>query len=246
MAQLYDQIGRSYRNYRHPDPRIGASILSALGEAESAVNVGAGAGSYEPSDRFVVAVEPSMTMIKQRSDDAAPVVQGTATALPFRDHTFDAALAVLTIHHWSDQTKGLREMKRVARERVVLLTWDSLFEDFWLNDYFPMFREIDRRIFVSKEKLESVLGPIKATKVPVPHDCSDGFAGAYWRRPEAYLDPGVRGAISTFSRIGDPSAGLAKLKQDLNDGTWEEQYGHLSELDELDLGYRVYTANLGG
>jgi SAM-dependent methyltransferase len=242
MAQLYDRIGRSYRNYRQPDPRIGASILSALGNCDSTVNVGAGAGSYEPDDRFVVAVEPSMTMIKQRGDEAAPVVQGSANALPFRDDSFDAALAVLTIHHWPNQVRGLREMRRVARERVVLLTWDRKFSDFWLNEYFPMFLEIDKRIFVGKETLETVLGPIRVTEVAVPHDCSDGFAGAYWRRPEAYLDPGVRSAISTFSRIADPSEGLAKLKQDLDNGTWDARYGHLRELDELDLGYRVYAA----
>jgi SAM-dependent methyltransferase len=246
MAQLYDTIGRTYRNYRQPDRRIGESILAALGNCDSTVNVGAGSGSYEPDDRFVVAVEPSMTMIKQRSEGAAPVVQGTANALPFRDETFDAALAILTIHHWPDKELGLQEMKRVARERVVLLSWDSVFEDFWLHDYLPTFRDVDRRLCVSKETLEKVLGPVSATKVPVPHDCSDGFAGAYWRRPEAYLDPGVRSAISTFSRIGDPSEGLAKLKQDLDDGTWDARYGHLRGLEELDLGYRVYTAHVGG
>lgn len=241
MGQLYDTIGKTYRDYRKPDPRIGAAIAAALGDCRSVVNVGAGAGSYEPLDRSVVALEPALTMIRQRPKGSASAVCGSANDLPFRDRAFDAALAILTIHHWPDQTRGLREMRRVARERVVLLTWEP-FDDYWLAEYFPEFVEIDRKIFYPLERLADTLGPIEVRSVPVPHDCSDGFAGAYWRRPEAYLDPGVRSAISTFAKITDARPGLARLEHDLADGTWEKRNGHLRALSQLDLGYRLVVA----
>lgn len=241
MGQLYDTIGKTYRDYRKPDPRIGAAITAALGDCRSVVNVGAGAGSYEPTDRCVVALEPSLTMIRQRPKGSAPAVCGSANDLPFRDGAFDAALAILTVHHWPDQTRGLREMRRVARDRVVLLTWEP-FDDYWLAEYFPEFIEIDRKIFFPLERLAEALGPLDVRSVPVPHDCSDGFAGAYWRRPEAYLDAGVRSAISTFAKIADARPGLAKLERDLADGTWEKRNGHVRGLSELDLGYRLVVA----
>ena len=190
MTQIYDQIGEGYRNLRNPDPRIGRNILHALGEAETLVNVGAGAGSYEPLDRNVVAVEPSLTMIRQRRTGIAPVVQASAMGLPFRDGAFAAALAVLTVHHWPDRTRGLDELARVARDRVVIVTWDPAYSGFWLiDDYFPEIGEIDRQILPSLEEFRNALGPIEVRPLLVPHDCSDGFLGAYWRRPHAYLDP---------------------------------------------------------
>lgn len=247
MPQLYDQIGLGYTDYRRPDPRIAAVILGALGDARSVVNVGAGAGSYEPADRLVAAVEPSMAMIRQRRAGGAPVVQASATELPFRDMAFDAALAILTVHHWPDRAAGLAELARVARRRIVILTFDPAASDFWLsNDYFPRIGEIDRRIMPSVEELRGVLGEIEVRPLPVPHDCTDGFLGAYWRRPHAYLDEGVRGAISTFSIIGDVEPGLARLRADLEDGTWDRRYGHLSRQTELDLGYRLVIAHPWG
>ena len=243
MAHLYDQIGIGYRALRRPDPRIAAAIVDALGPAASVVNVGAGAGSYEPTDRRVVAVEPSREMIRQRPAGAAPVVQASATALPFRTATFDAALAVLTVHHWPDRAQGLAELRRVARDRVVILTWVPDAAGFWLvEDYFPELVAIDRAIFPTPDEMRRPLGPIEVHPVPIPHDCTDGFLGAYWRRPHAYLEAAVRGAISTFGKIGDVDAGLARLRHDLENGTWTRRHGHLTTRSDLDLGYRLVVA----
>jgi SAM-dependent methyltransferase len=238
-AQLYDALGRDYRAYRRPDARVAALIAAALGDAETVVNVGAGAGSYEPDDRPVVAVEPSTVMLRQRRS-GAPVVQASATALPFGDGAFAAALAVLTVHHWPDRARGLAELARVARGRIVVLTWDPAWAGFWLVDeYFPEIVALDRPIFPALDELRRLLGPIEVRPVPIPHDCTDGFLGAYWRRPAAYLDPGVRGAISTFAKLPDVEAGLGRLRADLADGTWARRHADLLDRTELDLGYRL-------
>ncbi|OLE36545.1 MAG: hypothetical protein AUG00_10420 [Candidatus Rokubacteria bacterium 13_1_20CM_2_70_7] len=224
---------------------MATAIHRALGAAESVVNVGAGAGSHEPSDRPVVAVEPALSMIRQRRAGSAPVVQAVSTHLPFPDAAFSAALAVLTVHHWSERTQGLAELARVARRRVVVVTWDPATSGFWLvEDYFPAIVAIDRRIFPSIEEFRCVLGEVEVRPLLVPHDCADGFLGAYWRRPYAYLDPGVRSAISTFSKIDEVDPGLARLRRDLEDGTWTRRYGHLLSQSELDLGYRLVTARM--
>jgi SAM-dependent methyltransferase len=246
MPQLYDEIGIGYRDYRQPDPRVGTAILGALGDADTVVNVGAGAGSYEPTDRAVVAVEPSLAMIAQRRKGSAPVVQASATHLPFRDAAFAAALAVLTVHHWPDRGRGLLELARVARRRLVIVTWDPAASGFWLiEDYFPEIGEIDCRILPSIAELRGLLGDIEVRPLLVPHDCIDGFLGAYWRRPSAYLNAGVRGAISTFSKLNKVDSGLAQLRSDLEDGTWERRYGHLLRQSEIDLGYRLVIAQRG-
>lgn len=246
MAELYDRLGIGYRSYRRPDPRLAAAIDAALGaEAHTVVNVGAGAGSYEPRGREVVAVEPSAAMVAQRPRPprAAPVVRGTALRLPFADGAFAAALAVLTVHHWPDRAQGLRELRRVARGRVVVLNHDPLATPFWLVDeYFPEVRGIDRAIFPTADEFERAFGPCRILPVPIPADCSDGFLGAYWRRPERYLEPGVRAAISTFDRVTRLEAGLSALARDLADGTWERRHGHLRHLDTLDLGYRLVVS----
>ncbi len=178
-------------------------------------------------------------MIAQRPAGAAPAVQASATDLPFRDAAFDAALAVLTVHHWPDRARGLAELARVAA-RVVLLTWDPATPYFWLVDeYFPEIWAIDRPIFPTLDELGRHLGPIEVRPVPVPHDCTDGFVGAYWRRPEAYLDPGVRGAMSTFTKLTDAEPGLARLHRDLADGAWRRRHADLLDREVLDLGYRL-------
>jgi len=245
MPQLYDTIGIGYGALRRPAPRIARAIVEALGSAASVVNVGAGAGSYEPAGRRVVAVEPSREMIRQRPAGSAPVVQASATALPFRAGAFDAALAVLTMHHWPDRAQGLAELRRVARDRVVILTWEPDAARFWLvEDYFPEFLAVDRAIFSTRDEMERDLGPVEWRPVPIPHDCVDGFLGAYWRRPHAYLDPAVRGAISTFSKIGDVEPGLARLRRDLETGTWTRRHGALLTRPALDLGYRLVISQL--
>ena len=243
MVQLYDQIGGGYARLRRPDPRLAARIVQALGAAETVVNVGAGAGSYEPCDRPVIAVEPSLTMIHQRPPGSAPVVRASATQLPFKDAAFAAALAVLTVHHWPDRVRGLRELARVARERVVVVTWDPAFSGFWLiDDYFPAIGELDRRLCPTAEEFQRALGGCTILPLPIPHDCSDGFLGAYWRRPHAYLKPEVRHAISAFAKMAGVEEGLTRLAQELADGTWGRRHGHLLHKEELDLGYRLVVS----
>lgn len=237
-AALYDRIGHGYSNHRRPDPRISALIRRALGNCDSVVNVGAGTGSYEPEGGRVIAVEVSETMIRQRPVNSAPAVRASAMALPFRNHAFSAAMAILTIHHWSDRDRGVRELKRVAKDRVVILTWEPPQTPFWLmSDYLPHFLEYDRKTFPPWFRDDP--DTLSVTPVPVPHDCADGFLCAYWRRPEAYLDPGIRNAISTFSRVGAFESALDRLRTELDDGTWHRRYGHLIDKTELDLGYRL-------
>jgi SAM-dependent methyltransferase len=240
MSQLYDSIGKSYVRYRRPDPRIAAAITSALGGAKRIVNIGAGAGSYEPGDREVIAVEPSEIMIRQRPALAAPVVRASAMALPFRNGAFDAALAILTIHHWADQRAGLSEMARVAK-RCVILTWEPFATRSWLTrDYFPEILDHDRKAFPS---VLDFYGPtfsrLETRAIPIPHDCTDGFLEAYWRRPQAYLDPDARMAISSFAYILNVEDRLSQLRRDLDDGTWARRNGHLLDKTELDLGCRL-------
>ena len=244
---VYDSIGRGYARQRRPDPRIAAQLTVALGGARSVLNVGAGAGSYEPPDRRVVAVEPSEVMLAQRSPSAAPAVQARAEALPFPDRSFDAAMAILTIHHWTDRGRGLAECARVARQRVVLLTWDPAADAFWLlQEYLPVFVEIDRRQFPSIAAYRDAFGHgarVEIAAVPVPHDCVDGFLGAYWARPAAYLDPAVQAGISSFAHPG-AEPGLERLRADLATGAWHARHGHLLAADTLDLGYRLIVAHL--
>jgi SAM-dependent methyltransferase len=242
MPAQYDTIGVNYANLRKPDPRIAARIHSALGDARRVLNVGAGAGSYEPTDREVIALEPSAEMIRQRPEGAAPVIQGSAEALPFADNSFDAAMASLTVHHWSDKAKGLAEMRRVSRGAVVLFTFDPAYRSCWLTDYFPEIVTMDDNQMPRMADYESWLGAVTVSPVPVPHDCTDGFLYSYWRRPRAYLDPIIRKGISTFWKMQDMEAGLARLADDLDSGAWDARYGDVLEMDEYDAGYRLIIA----
>lgn len=237
----YDHIGVGYGRKRRPDPRIASVIYDSLGDAHTVVNVGAGAGSYEPHDRFVLAVEPSITMIRQRPVGSAPAVQARAERLPFPDDCFDASLAVLTIHHWADWQAGLLEMRRVSRDRVVVFTWDPESDRSWLNYYFGHLIEVDRKRFPPLSALVSLLGDAQITPVNVPEDCVDGFMGAYWRRPEEYLKPDVRAAMSSFATDQSEIA-LARLAQDIRDGTWAQKHGDHLPNAAFDLGYRLISA----
>lgn len=242
MNSLYDTIGLNYADLRRPDPRIAQRIEDALGDAQSVLNVGAGAGSYEPSGRRITAVEPSAKMIAQRPPSDATVLQGSAEDLPFDDKSFDAAMAVLTIHHWSDKAKGVAEMRRVTRGKLVFLTYDPSFRDFWLLEYFPALITLDEGQMPKMADYETWLGDVSVSPVPIPHDCTDGFLAGYWRRPAAYLDERVRAAMSSFWALGDVSDGLARLERDLTSGEWERRYGHLMKLDALDCGYRLVVS----
>ncbi len=239
MNALYDTIGLNYANLRKPDTRIAQRIETALGDAKTVLNVGAGAGSYEPADRQITAIEPSTEMIRQRFASNATVIQANAEDLPCGDQSFDASMAVLTIHHWSDQEKGVLEMRRVSRDKVVFLTYDPSFRGFWLADYFPALVTLDEGQMPQIADYEKWLGSVEVSPVPIPHDCTDGFLAGYWRRPAAYLDERVRGAMSSFWALGDLSEGLGKLEMDLRSGAWEQRYSDLLTLEELDCGYRL-------
>jgi SAM-dependent methyltransferase len=239
MPSVYDTIGINYSDLRKPDPRIEARIWAALGPASTVLNVGAGAGSYEPAQSRLVAVEPSMEMIGQRLGSAAPAVRARAEALPFEDDSFDASMAVLTVHHWSDQARGLQELRRVTRDRIVLLTYDPAFRGFWLADYIPELVTLDEAQMPRITDYQAWLGPVDVSPLPIPHDCRDGFLSAYWRRPAAYLDPRIRAAISSFWAISDISEGLGELEQDLQSGAWARRHSDLLDRDESDCGYRL-------
>lgn len=212
------------------------------------VNVGAGAGSYEPDDRWTLAVEPSRTMIAQRPPGAAPVLCASAERLPLADGTVQAALALLTLHHWSDLQAGLAELRRVASRRVIVLTIDPGYSDrFWLTaEYLPEIGALDRPRFPPLDELCAALGGSTITPVPVPLGCTDGFLGAYYGRPEGYLEPAVRAGMSVFAQIPAAAAerGLSALARDLADGRWDERHGALRTRPELDLGYRLIVAEL--
>ena len=247
-AALYDSIGLNYADLRRPDQRIGSIIEMALGDAVSVVNVGAGAGSYEPVKNTVLAVEPSEVMIRQRRTGAAPCLLGLAEALPVATASVDAAMAVLSVHHWANLERGLAEMARVARKRVVLMTWVPDALPFWLTeDYFPQIAANDRGIFPSTAALmtmlERIVGSPNVAPVAIPHDCTDGFLGAYWRRPESYLSGDVRSAISSFAKI-EADRGVEKLRSDLESGFWAERNHHLLSLDALDVGYRIVCCEI--
>ena len=242
MTALYDTIGKSYSEHRRPEPRIAAYIEDALGDAETVVNVGAGTGSYESADRRVVAVEPALTMIKQRR--RGPVVQAGAETLPFVDTAFDAATAFITIHHWADWRAGITEMQRVAQRVLILGIDPHVLQSFWIVDYFTLW-EPGRVPDPTTENVVDALGGAEIITIPTPHDCIDGFLLAYWRRPEAYLDPSVRACISGFARASDEelAPGLARLRADIDSGEWRRRYGHLMDLDEFDTGMRLVVAS---
>ncbi len=239
---LYDGIGRAYARHRRPDARVAAQIEAALGAASTVVDVGAGTGSYEPADKVVTAVEPSPVMAAQRAVAAAPVVRAVAESLPFPADCFDAAMAVLTIHHGSDVVGGLQEMVRVAR-RVVVLTFDPVVHSsFWVfSDYLPEVNDLAASHVLSPEAVAAVIGAQRIEPVPVPSDCADGFNVAFWRRPEAYLDPEVRACMSGLAMLDADLVAerMDRLRSDLADGTWEARHGDLLQADTFDGGLRL-------
>ena len=238
--QLYDSIGATYTVTRRTEPRMAAQIWTALGDARTVVNVGAGTGSYEPPDRQVIAVEPSALMRSKRPPDAPPCVAAVAERLPFGDRSFDAAMAIATVHHWQDPMAGLRELRRVARRVVVFGADGDRFREFWLTrDYVPEFKEL----LVGRPTLAELASALGARVEPVlvPWDCADGFYEAYWRRPEAYLDEGVRRGISLWSTLapGVEDRAVRRLEDDLASGRWAERNRDLIELEAADVGLRL-------
>jgi SAM-dependent methyltransferase len=224
---------------------VAAAIHAAIGDAATIVNVGAGAGGYEPRDRAVVAVEPSPTMLAQRRDRSALVVRGVAEALPFAAGAFEAALAVLTVHHWRDRAAGLREMRRVSRRQVVFFFEPLKSHGYWALEYFPEAVDLPtERAAPGEDDLRAALSVRDVRPVLVPADCRDGFGAAYWARPEAYLDPAVHAGMSWLALL--PAAvvrrGAQRLRDDLDSGEWDRRHGHLRTQSFYDGGYRLAIA----
>jgi SAM-dependent methyltransferase len=244
----YDTIGAGYARTRREDPRLRRRIEAALGDARTVVNVGAGTGSYEPRDRHVVAIEPSDVMAAQRPPDLAPAIRATADDLPLRDDAVDAAMAVLTIHHWDDgRERGVRELRRVARGPVVVVTYDpAVSGEMWLvRDYLPEVAALDLRIFPPPAQVAEWLGgDVRCEVVPVPADTSDWMLGSFWAHPERVLDRAAREATSGFARMAPDVVErvIAAVGRDLASGAWDARYGHLRELDALDAGLRLIVA----
>jgi SAM-dependent methyltransferase len=236
----YDEIGRSYSATRREDPRIAALVHECVGPGASLVNVGAGTGNYEPRDRFVVAVEPSEEMISQRVDRSTAIVRAVAEALPFADGAFAAASALLTVHHWTDPSRGLRELARVARRQVVLFWEDRLLDDLWAFEYFGQPPPLPYGEAFLRQHL--VVHDVRV--VAVPRDCEDGFGAAYWARPEGYLDPDVQAGMSWLALMPASARkrGSGRLARDLATGRWDERFGHLRDEHEHDWGYRIAVA----
>ncbi|MEU9883935.1 methyltransferase domain-containing protein [Sphaerisporangium sp. NPDC051011] len=232
----YDTHGHGYAVGRRTDPRIAAMVHAALGDARTVVNVGAGAGSYEPEDRYVTPVEPSAVMRGQRPAHRAPAVIATAENLPFDDHTFDAAMATITVHQWADHERGLRELRRVSRGPVVILTFDGdALDEFWLAEYAPELFAAERPRYPAIGAIASLVGPVSRVEpVPVPIDCVDGFVEAYYARPECLLDPQVRASQSAWGFVDDVDEARAadRLRRDLESGAWDEKYGYLRRRPE--------------
>jgi SAM-dependent methyltransferase len=241
----YDQHGRTYAIHRRPDPRIAARIHAALGGARTVLNVGAGTGSYEPTDRWVLAVEPSATMRAQRPADAAPAISARAEALPFDDYAFDAAMACVTIHHWESPGAGLAELRRVSRGPVVVLTFDLDELPPWQLDFLAEGLEIERPRFPAIEDIAAALGGrARVERIPTPGDCIDGFFEAFWRRPEALLDPAVRSAQSMWPMLDRAVEEriVARLSAALESGAWDAEHGHLRQQDSYDGALRLVVS----
>lgn len=244
---LYERIGRTYAKTRREDPRVAADIRACLGDGRSVLNVGAGSGSYEPADRFVVAIDPSPEMFKQRHDRTRRVVRGVAESLPFRDATFDVAMAVLTIHHWTDVPAGLRELRRVARRQVVFFFEPLHVHGFWALEYFPEAIDLpSEQRAPGEDVLRQVLDVREIRPVLVPRDCADGFGAAFWARPESYLDPDVQAGMSWLALLPEDARrrGTQRLADDLASGAWDRRFGSLRQQDTYNAGYRIAIAGL--
>jgi hypothetical protein len=238
----YERHGRTYAQHRRPDPRIAARIHAALGDARTVLNVGAGAGSYEPHDRWVLAVEPSATMRAQRPADAAPAIAARAEALPLDDDSVDAAMACVTIHHWESQADGLAELRRVARGPVVVFTFELDGLPAWQLEYLREGVAKERPRFPALGEIAAVLGGrTRVERIPTPGDCADGFFEAFWRRPEALLDPAVRAAQSVWALL-EPEVEqsiVERLAAALHSGAWDAEHGHLRAQESFDGALRL-------
>ena len=247
LAFNYEKYGQNYSGYRRTDPRIATYMYAALGTAKTVLNVGAGAGSYEPEDRYVVAVEPSSAMRVQRmAAQKVPAIVGTADSLPFDDDSFDASMASVTIHHWTDIKKGLQELRRVTREQVVVMTFDpDALDNFWNVHYFPELIAVEKMRYPTIDFITTALGgTCKIQSIPVPFDCIDGFQEAYYGRPEAFLEKGVRVSQSAWGFLseGVEDKYVKALSNDLQSGTWDQKYGEFRTKPTFTCALRLIIA----
>lgn len=248
IVTRYDTIGHGYSQTRREDPRFRALIHAALGDARTVVNVGAGTGAYEPSDRHVIAIEPSDVMTAQRSRDLAPAIRASAGSIPLRNRSVDAAMAILSVHHWDEECEqGVRELRRVARGPVVILTYDATVSaEMWLMaDYLPEVAALDRQIFPPPQQLADWLsGYVRIDDVPIPRNTPDWMLGSFWAHPERVLEANARAATSGFARMPANVVDrvVAEVSRDLASGFWDERHGHLRNLDALDVGLRLVVA----
>jgi len=242
-----DYTGVPYAPVRRTDPRIEARVHAALGDARTVLNVGAGAGSYEPADRHVIAVEPSEAMRAQRPPHRVPAIRAAAESLPLDDGSVDAAMCLVTVHQWNDLAAGLREVRRVTRGRIVVLTFDPMaLELLWLAEYVPELVAAERRRYPTLSRLADLLGgDVEVSTVPVPVDCADGFTEAFYARPEAFLDPAVRRAQSAWTFVAPEAERRAveSLRRDLASGAWDERYGALRSEPEFDGSLRLVVSS---
>ncbi|HTY97779.1 MAG TPA: class I SAM-dependent methyltransferase [Solirubrobacteraceae bacterium] len=243
-GELYDILGARYVANRRTDPRIAELLWAQLGDAASVLNVGAGTGSYEPPHRQVTAVEPSDAMRARRPPGSPECVAGVAEALPFPDDAFDVSMTVFSDWFWEDQRAGFAEMRRVARERVVVLSFDrSAAEDFWLSrEYLPHAHDLWGSFDTTLEHL----GECEVIAVPIPGDCVDGFFHAFWQRPHAYLDGSITEAMAVFRRLEEREAkdGLRRLSEDLQSGAWQARHAYLNGRESIDVGYRLLVSTV--
>ena len=250
-SHVYDTIGRGYVAHRRPDPRWAAVVTRHLGTnaGDLVVNVGAGSGSYEPTHCAVVAIEPSRVMVAQRAGGAPPAVRASASALPLRAGSAELAMAILTVHHWDDPAAGLAELCRVAPRRLVLAIDFEIHSRFWLlEEYLPAVGDHVRRCAPGSDEIAAAIGASRSVPLPVPPDMEDGVLGAYWCRPDAYLDPAVRANASGLA-LADPAViadGIDRLRSDLGSGVWHERHAELLTQPEVDLGYRLLVSDARG
>lgn len=245
MNNLYDDIGINYSEKRQSDPRIAKQIHQKLKGSQRILNIGAGAGSYEPTDMDLVAVEPSIAMINQRPKLAHPVVQASAEALPFSNKSFSHALTILSMHHWTNRDNAFKEINRVTTDHFIAVSWNPEAAPFWLTrDYFPEIIKMDRQIFPKVSELESYFEKVSVEPLLIPDNCMDGFLAAYWKRPGAYLEQSVRNSISSFAKLENPDPGLAILKSDLDNGIWESKNVTILEQSSIDAGYVIISAHI--
>jgi SAM-dependent methyltransferase len=238
----YERHGRTYAQHRRPDPRIAARIHAALGDARTVLNVGAGTGSYEPTDRWVLAVEPSATMRAQRPVGAAPAISACAEVLPLDDDAVDAAMACVTIHHWESPEAGLAELRRVARGPVVVFTFELDHLPAWQHEYLREGVLVEQPRFPAIADVERALGGrTRVESIPTPGDCTDGFFEAFWRRPEALLDPAVRSAQSVWALLNADAEQriVERLAAALDSGAWDAEHGHLRAQDSFQGALRL-------